>query len=99
MAPESLLLPGHVALAAVIVEAGLADGHHAFVFCQINKIVHRRVAPFPFVRMHADGGEYVRMFKGDLMDLGKSFQRDRHAQHVSDPVVPGALEYSFQAGV
>jgi hypothetical protein len=31
--------------------------------------------------------------------LGKGFQRDRHAQHVSDPVVPGALEHVFQAGV
>jgi len=31
--------------------------------------------------------------------LREGFQRDRHAQHVPDPVVPGTLENIFQADV
>ena len=40
-------------------------------------------------------GDVVR----DGADFRKSFERDRHAQHVSDPVVPGSLNYFFQVAM
>jgi len=55
--------------------------------------------PLALVGMHAHGGEYMRMTMRQRAYFGKGLERDRHAQHVSDPVVPGALENVFQAGV
>jgi hypothetical protein len=49
--------------------------------------------------MHAGGGEHARMTVRERAYFGKGFQRDRHAQHMANPVVPGALENIIQAGV
>ena len=99
MATESFLLPVHVSLAAVIIETRLANRHHPFVFGQDDQIIDHGLAPFPFIGMHTNGSEHVRMTVCERAYLGEGFQRDRHAQHVPDPVVPGALEHVFQTGV
>ena len=51
---EALLLPGHVAGGAEVVEAGLADGNDPVGAAEFHQLRHSRFLHVGAVRMHAD---------------------------------------------
>jgi len=55
--------------------------------CQAHQVFHARFRRVGIIRVHADGGIYVRVLFGQGQDLRKIRQVDRHAQRVGDLIV------------
>lgn len=90
--PETLVLPGEVAFAAVVVEAGLADRDHPRVVGQPDQVLDRGIAPLALVRVHANGGVDVGIGTRDREQSWQTLERDRDAEHMADAVLPGPRE-------
>ena len=84
---EAVVLPGQIAAAPVVVEAGFADADHFGVACVLQKFVQAEFGGSFAVGVDADGGEEVVVLFGQCQHLGETFAAHADDEGLGDLVV------------
>jgi len=96
---EALALPVQIALAAVVVQTRLADGHDLGMRCHVHQLVLAGIMALVLIGMHADARRDLGMGLHQGEHLGILLHVDGHAQHVAHAQLAGMIQGLVQAAV
>ncbi len=89
---EALTLPLQVTLAAEIVQAGLADGHHVLGGGIGHQLFHLELLALAFVGVDPHRRGDIRVARGEFTHGVQVLRVDAHAQEMADARRTGRVE-------